>query len=452
MSTTSATPATMAAWTVQELQDGDDEAVSCEPSLLPAGFDTTDLLEWKKCRAKTTVIQQRAALGLIEARIEACASNCWDELTKEAVASWWNDHCSMDIVRWSMALHGLPWSTAISKAQLVEVLMKYQAPPLPFEQISAFEHAWMQLSEEQQVAVSRMPPPVHHIPSSITEAVAPLDADASPASSSEPLGSVLQAIDMKEILAGMHAGIAALVDFAKTSKPSCSSTDTSADPASTENDVESGEDKLLKKASAAITADTYFNISSLHEGNLELLRYRFATGAKPRASSLAHGISIISSEFREKDFSKIIDWNFFQSGFLTWVRLMAGIPAKCSQIADRIEWFQKLLKISNVQDHTKAMYARKFTRKYAGKEDWKLLFDNDCALFHELSVANTGPKNSLKRKADSTSKPAVAPKKPKKHCFSRSDPRVGNCSHANCRFSHRCAMCGKDHAADLCST
>ena len=137
MSTTSATPATMAAWTVQELQDGDDEAVSCEPSLLPAGFDTTDLLEWKKCRSKTTVTQQRAALGLIEARIEACASNCWDELTKEAVASWWNDHCSMDIVRWSMALHGLPWSTAISKAQLVEVLMKYQAPPLPFEQISA---------------------------------------------------------------------------------------------------------------------------------------------------------------------------------------------------------------------------------------------------------------------------------------------------------------------------
>ena len=198
-------------------------------------------------------------------------------------------------------------------------------------------------------------------------------------------GRRTRGLDMRELLAGtrgMHAGISALVVFAKSSRSAnasanaidVSSSDTNSEGKSGESNSnhESAEEELMKKSMVAITTDAYFDITSLHEGYLEVLRFRFSTGVKPKSTLLSSGISLVSSEFREKDFSKVIDWNFFQSGFLNWIKIMASVPEKCSQIADRIEWYQGLLKVKNVSDSAKALYARKFTRKYARKSGWNI--------------------------------------------------------------------------------
>ena len=224
----------MIPWSTQAIIDGDDEKASCDILMLPPGFETKNLLEWAKCKAKTTIIQQRATLALVEERVSSCSSVCWNMLVKEVVLSWWNNHCSADIVRWSMALHGLPWSVTTSKSQMVEVLMKYQALPIPFEQISAFDHLWLSISEEERNVISAKHPPTLIVPQespsvggahSVDHDIEPSaevlntsstssSSDSSSSSSSLCSGPV----DMRELLAGMHAGISALVDFANSSR------------------------------------------------------------------------------------------------------------------------------------------------------------------------------------------------------------------------------------------
>ena len=463
-------------WPCSDLVEGDEpHPEGFRPhrfDMLPPGFSAVDFSSnWSSFTVKTQPAQQHDALSLIENHLQLCTSNTWSPTVEEAVQAWWEGHLNAELVRFSMALHGLPYTTATSKRDMIAVLMRYQAPPIPCEQMMAMFNLWHAASDDDKSFLEQQIPPEHAIPvpdSPVAFGTSVHNAPSGPAAvlqSDIPAGAgnafvpPISAVDFASSITGLNACITALK--AMTESHLAVSSQASAD--SKEDDENAAaqellnhEQKLLAKVSASIEARSYYDIMALNEDNLSILRFRTMSGSKVKASSIGGGFSIVSGEHREKDWSKNFDWTLWKSGFYRWISLL-GASSVPHLVTDRMNWFIKLESLSDIAPACKTKYARFFSLKHAKAVNWESLFDTDSYLFHTLTAVPAEDGGKRRRGSPRRDEPSAggrgSPKRKlsKAHCNTRTDSARGQCTYTFCRFSHRCACCGKNHAAADCS-
>ena len=114
-------------------------------------------------------------------------------------------------------------------------------------------------------------------------------------------------------------------------------------------------------------------------------------------------------------------------------------------------------------EKSKILYAREFMLSHVSDHHWPNILNADATRLVEAYDHDSRPPsnyatrtplsgNERTRSTHSADKGSSSPRpvKRQKVCRSRFFKDAGSCSFSNCRFSHDCASCGKNHDASSC--
>jgi hypothetical protein len=386
-------------------------------------------------------------------------------------------------VVYAAQLHGLPVGPTTNKQPIIDMLLKYQAPVLPFGQMEAFADCWESLSaadREQIGAKHPKPVPVVHVPAitmppprprqalpNRTVLVVPgtsVNASAAPGVSSgfedekfESPVPAMDAVTQNAILAQIIQSLQVLTALSSSSAAALL-TKPAAPPLMVPE--LSPFDKMIKKAADSIATRSYFNAIALNKENLDKLLYRDHTPAASKSIRLGDLVLSSGSAKSETRFDNLISWPLWRSGFMKWLSLLALSPLSHLG-ADRMNWYLQVETFKNARsDWHRARYAKMFMFRYVAKDNWVEIFNTDSSLLLEMmdsqcdeeSPAVVDSKRSAPAGTPGKVRHVVKKQKPSVPlCFSRSRPALGECKvGALCKFVHICPCCNKDHSAKQC--
>ena len=188
------------------------------------------------------------------------------------------------------------------------------------------------------------------------------------------------------------------------------------------------------------------------------------------------GCTSLRTEPEEADFSEDLDPVKFWQGLEFYIGILSSHEETRDRVPDVLAWKSKVSEFKNALGRMKVLYMKEFMYKYRGAAEarnWCDKFETDISLMTQYLSPWQGdrqprhqerggrqPYNKRPRGREDQLPRREAPYRRRpddrqrpRHvgvCYSRSDPAHGECPHANCRFDHKCASCGSDHAAAKC--
>jgi hypothetical protein len=370
----------------------------------------------------------------------------WSKVLEETAANYWAKHLNAASVSVAALVHGLDadFMKEARKPELVLRLVNEEHEPLSLDEIrAAFSPASSDLQDEpEQDGTAGAPRRDGE-----SEARAPEKSPAVFNFSEGQLTRLLESLTVRTAVANDGPG------KAQAPKP-----------------VEVPYDAHLRKCTKTISENLYLDPTQLSRTFLDHIKDKQPGHGAQREVVIDNGQLVLTAgaATRLKDVSKLYDVAQIMSGLNRMFEIMACSSSQAVRelLPDRLKWNRLVWDSRLGSAEAKPRFIKEFMFKHQGRSDWASLFETDFALIHEfLAIAppnNDGRRNKRGRSAHGGEDRdhAVGPNRgqPRKRrreartCFSRLQIEAGACKYDDCRFDHKCASCGQDHAAVDCPT
>jgi hypothetical protein len=422
----------MRTWSVAECSTLDKEGLAKLGNGFPAGFDSP--CDFKDALPKTASQMQDDQIKLFEGSLAGEGSDPrWSPPTALAAQSWWHSHNNMAAVQWAVALHGLPVEASALKKDNIQLLLDYQAPPIPWKQLEFMAAAWYDMSAEERKKVSGTPPapapprygtalqlliqPWPPVNDNGPSQLGPLPGGGPGiqhpiAALGPPLGSAVPRQPLNTGPPGGGTGLSssgppdgssggssqvtdAVTSMAEVLAKAC---DIIRDKAAAEADTakvpEDAVEKVLEKMRRSLRNNEYLDIMYLSANNLDKLRFKGGTDVGT-ALSLVNGV-LTATDQSQNDITNSYDWKEFRSAWNMLMMLMMGMPDMLPRVQDRMRWFQLLESYRNVHDNQRTKYAKLFMYRYKDEVLWEKFFHTDSSLLLQyLPASSVSPQFNL---------------------------------------------------------
>ena len=220
------------------------------------------------------------------------------------------------------------------------------------------------------------------------------------------------------------------------------------------------------QALASIEARSFFDVRRLDQKNLDHMA--FFIPDDDTSSVDFGGLRVSSARVKELSYASNHDFEIWRSGYLKWVTILSN-SSLAMLIADRILFLSKL-EAFDCKGSLKVIFGNRFMLQNAAAPNWVDIFlssTHDIFMFlvdkpvkypsslRDPKPKPPKPKNPRNIRPPPAGKPNGGPPLKKarpteKICRSRAFVAFGQCSYPNCKFSHKCASCDRDHAAVDC--
>ena len=395
----------------------------------------------------------------------------WPDLLKTKAGEWWSRHLDADSLRVVAAMTGRTGIIGGSKSAISKALVAVEQRLVQVSVINTWlREVGFADSREPAGASSRRPADgrksrsrsksadSHRRSASRSRSRSPRDA-RSRSPRRDKQGVVM--LDAKSLQALFREAIAAGKESSGGNAAASEDKD--------ERDAEVPVEKYLKKIAARVRRRGYTDPMALSRWFLDYVKDKNPMRGQQRMLSLGGGLKMAADEVFLKDVSQEYDERCFREGMDRLILMYLDDDQVAYRVPDMLRFSQKLWSMRIGTSLQRLKFAKDFMYKHAKKDDWASLIETDIILLRESfderddrrrgrsrsrSPKRAGSRHSGRGRSPprgrgkSTSGRGGGQSKAK--CYSRTDPKVGDCSYASCRFCHKCATCGKDHSAAKC--
>ena len=410
---------------------------------------------------------------------EAPQGRSWSDALDHSMSSYW-DKMTADAVKWAAAFARLCLGMEVpvvghTKTAFMEALVAAQVPPISVRSLKA-------MVTEFKASVARAPRADRHgedlegAGHEADDAGAVGAGDAAPAGAGpgggsgapgrggdKPGGDVSTMVSAFSVaMAEQTKALAALTLAMKRDEPKADDGLSHMDKPALDALV-----RHYKAVDGRLVAGLWVDPMCLCPRYLEKLRMKDA-GQTAKSEKLG-GVTITSGP------APISCQNWYypegmRDGYLRLVARTSQIPERAGRVNDMLLFFVEIWNYPDVSDENRSRFMKEYMYDHAGETDWASAYHNDTVLVKKYLAKSSGSASlgaapSGDRRQPSTTKSSGGKRRrsrsprrdrgargeyTRKVCYTRLDPKRGECTYRGCKFSHKCATCGEDHPASKC--